>query len=45
MDKINKKAFEPIDEEERELMESIENDEWRSIKNFKKEKENCNYYR
>ena len=31
MDKINKKAFEPIDEEERGLMESIENDEWRSV--------------
>ena len=41
MDKINKKAFEPIDDEEKELMESIENDEWRSIKNFKKEKENA----
>jgi predicted DNA binding CopG/RHH family protein len=41
MDNINKKAFEPIDEEEKELMESIENDEWRSVKNFKKEKENA----
>ena len=41
MDKINKKGFEPIDQEEKELMESIENDEWRSIKNFKKEKENA----
>ena len=41
MDKINKKAFEPIDEEKRELMESIDNDEWRSVKNFKKEKENA----
>jgi predicted DNA binding CopG/RHH family protein len=39
MDKINKKAFESIDEEERDLMESIENDEWSSVKNFKKEKE------
>ena len=39
MDKINKKAFEPIDKEESELMESIDNDEWRSVKNFKKEKE------
>ena len=39
MDKINKKAFEPIDEEERDLMESIEKDEWRSVKNFKEEKE------
>ena len=39
MDKINKKLFEPIDEEERDLMESIENDEWISVKNLKKEKE------
>jgi predicted DNA binding CopG/RHH family protein len=39
MDKINKKAFESIDEEERDLMELIENDEWSSVKNFKKEKE------
>ena len=41
MNKINVQAFEPIDEEERELMESIENDEWRSVKNFKKDKENA----
>jgi predicted DNA binding CopG/RHH family protein len=39
MNKINKKAFEPIDEEERELMESIEKDEWRSVKHIEKEKE------
>ncbi len=39
MDKINKKALEPIDEEEKEMMESIDNDEWLSVKNFKKEKE------
>ena len=39
MDTIIKKAFEPIDEEKRELMESIDNDEWFSVKNFKKEKE------
>jgi len=39
MNKINKKAFEPIDKEERDLMESIENDEWRSVKNIEKEKE------
>ena len=39
MDKLIKKAFEPIDEEEKELMESIDNDEWLSVKNFKKEKE------
>ena len=39
MNKINKKAFEPIDKEERDLMESIESDEWRPVKNIKKEKE------
>jgi predicted DNA binding CopG/RHH family protein len=39
MNKIDKKAFEPIDEEERDLMESIENDEWRTVKNIKQEKE------
>jgi len=35
----SKKAFEPIDKEERELMESIEKDEWRPVKNIKQEKE------
>jgi predicted DNA binding CopG/RHH family protein len=39
MDKIDKKAFEPIDEEEKDLMESIERDEWRSVKDIEKEKE------
>ena len=39
MDKMNVQAFEPIDEEERELMKSIDNDEWLSVKNFKEEKE------
>jgi predicted DNA binding CopG/RHH family protein len=39
MNKINEKAFEPIDEEERDLMESIEKDEWRSVKHIEKEKE------
>jgi predicted DNA binding CopG/RHH family protein len=39
MNRINQKAFEPIDEQERDLMESIEKDEWRSVKNVDKEKE------
>ena len=39
MNKINKKAFEPIDEEERDLMESIDKDEWRSVENIEREKE------
>jgi predicted DNA binding CopG/RHH family protein len=39
MKKISKKAFEPIDQEEKDLMESIERDEWQPVKKFKKEKE------
>ncbi len=39
MKKINKKAFDPLDKEERDLMESIEHDEWRPVKNIKQEKE------
>jgi len=39
MNKINEKAFEPIDEEEKDLMESIDRGEWRSVKNIEKEKE------
>ena len=39
MEKISKKAFDPIDKEERDLMESIEKDEWRPVKNIKQEKE------
>ena len=39
MNKHNKKAFEPIDKEERDLMESIESDEWHSVKDIEKEKE------
>ena len=39
MKKINKKAFDPIDKEERDLIESIEHDEWRPVKNIKQEKE------
>ena len=38
MKKTNKKAFEPIDQEEKELMESIERDEWRPVKNIDQEK-------
>ena len=36
---MNKKAFDPIDEEEKYLMESIEKGEWIPVKNIKKEKE------
>ena len=41
MKKINKKAFKPIDQEEKDLMESIERDDWRPIKKFDQEKENA----
>jgi predicted DNA binding CopG/RHH family protein len=39
MGKISKKAFDPIDKEERDLMESIEQGEWNPVKNIKQEKE------
>ena len=39
MKKITKKVFKPLDEEEKDLMESIERDEWQPVKNFDEEKE------
>jgi predicted DNA binding CopG/RHH family protein len=39
MKKLSRKAFEPLDQEEKDLMESIEREEWRSVKNIKQEKE------
>ena len=39
MKKIRKKAFEPIDKEEKELMESIESDDWQPVKNFNQERD------
>ncbi len=39
MKKTNKKAFKPIDQEEKDLMSSIENDEWQPVKNIDQEKE------
>jgi len=39
MKKISKKAFKPIDQEEKDLMESIERDEWKPVKNFDGEKD------
>jgi predicted DNA binding CopG/RHH family protein len=38
MKKISKKAFKPIDQEEKDLMESIERDEWQPVKNFDQER-------
>ena len=39
MNSWTKKAFEPLDQEEKELMESVERDEWRSVKDVDQEKE------
>ncbi|HOP48187.1 MAG TPA: antitoxin [Desulfobacteraceae bacterium] len=39
MKRTNIKTFEPIDKEEKELMESIERDEWKPVKDIKEEKE------
>jgi predicted DNA binding CopG/RHH family protein len=39
MKKTSKKAFKPIDQEEKDLMESIERDEWQTIKNIDQERE------
>jgi predicted DNA binding CopG/RHH family protein len=39
MKKINKKAFKPIDQEEKDLMESIERNELEPVKKFDHEKE------
>ncbi len=39
MKKISKKSFKPIDQEEKDLMNSIENDEWQPVKNIDQEKE------
>ena len=39
MKKLSRKAFEPLDQEEKDLMESIEREEWRSVKNIKQEKD------
>jgi len=38
MNKISKKAYKPIDQEEKDLMESIERDEWQPVKNFEQER-------
>ena len=38
MNRINKKSFKPIDQEEKDLMESIERDEWQPVKNLDQER-------
>ena len=39
MKTISKKAFKPIDQEEKDLMESIDRDEWQPAKNMVEERE------
>jgi predicted DNA binding CopG/RHH family protein len=38
MKRFSKKAFKPLDQEEKDLMDSIEKDEWRPVKNADREK-------
>jgi predicted DNA binding CopG/RHH family protein len=38
MEKITEKAFKPIDQEENDLMESIERDEWQPVKQIDQER-------
>ncbi len=39
MEKLNERAFEPLDQEEKELMDSIENDKWQPVKDLNQESE------
>ncbi len=39
MKRFSKKAFKPIDQEEKDLMKSIDREEWRPVKNINQEKE------
>jgi len=39
MKKVSNKALKPIDREEKDLMASIEKDEWKPVKDFDVEKE------
>ncbi len=39
MTRFKKKAFQPLDEEEKELMESIDRDEWKSGNNLEQQKQ------
>ena len=38
MKKTNEKSLKPIDQEEKDMMESIERDEWKSVENFEQER-------
>ncbi len=39
MKKLNQKAFMPIDQEEKDLMVSVERDDWKPVNDFDAEKE------
>ena len=39
MKRINKKIFRPLDQEEKDLMESVERGEWQPVNNIAEEKE------
>jgi predicted DNA binding CopG/RHH family protein len=39
MNRFTKKTFQPLDQEEKDLMESIENEDWQPVKNLDREKE------
>ncbi len=39
MKEMNKKIFKPLDQEEKDLMESVERGEWQPVKNIAEEKE------
>lgn len=41
MNKFKPKAFKPINQEEKDLMESIEREEWKPVKDFNREKDNA----
>jgi predicted DNA binding CopG/RHH family protein len=38
MSRFTKKTFEPLDQEEKDLMESIEKEEWKPVENLEQEK-------
>ncbi len=39
MKRMNKEILKPLDQEEKDLMESVERDEWQPVKNITEEKE------
>jgi len=39
MTRFKKKAFQPMDEEEKELMKSIDRDEWKSVNDLEQQKQ------